>query len=61
MQKSSVEADVLEVIVLVVVAYWLDKWQRLLHIVAAAKLHFSHHAELKGLKFSLKTLATMRI
>ena len=41
-----VEADVLEEVVLVVMADRLDEWQCLLHAAAAAELNFSHHAEL---------------
>ena len=46
-QKGSVETDVLEVIVLVVVTDWLDKWQCLLHLVATAEFHLSHHVDLQ--------------
>ena len=45
-QKSSVEADVLEVVVLIVVADRLDKWQCLLNFVVATELNLSHHVEL---------------
>ncbi len=45
-EPSSVEAGILEEIVLVVVTDWLHKWECLLHVVAATELDLSHHVGL---------------
>ena len=45
---ASVEADVLEEVVLVVMADRLPEWKYLLLGIAAAELNFSHHVELRG-------------
>ena len=45
-EELSVEADVPEIVVLVVVTDGLDKRQCLLHFIAAAEFNLSHHVDL---------------
>ena len=44
--SSSVEADVLEVVVLEVEADWLGEWKQLLCTVSAAEFNLPQHVEL---------------